>query len=442
MRSFAIKDLYRFYARHGFNPEIDIDEAVRLLLDDMEKGLGEDFQTASSMDMIPLWKTLPRGLPKNRRVIVIDAGGTNFRTCLVTFDESGTPRISEFYKHPMPAIDREMTNEEFFGCIAAYLEPLKDKADTISFCFSFAVKIDPDGGGEAIKLSKEIKLPQIASCKINEGLKAALIKNGWQTVKKVLMVNDTAAVLQAGMLFGQSGAHGFDSNIGFVLGTGLNSAYIEEAPIEKLKTTAFYGKPQIIVCESGKSCAVQQSGFDKELSKRSNLANDYFLERMCSGRYLGALCSIAIKKAAEEKLFSEDVCRSLLALEEMTSESVSLFLKEQDHTAPPFSSVLKGALSGDYIKLRLICESVFERAARLSAAVIAAACLKTGKGKTREKPVCITADGSTFLKGFLMKEKILFHLYTFLREEKDVHFTVVTHPDSVIMGTALSAFLQ
>ncbi|UTC63142.1 hexokinase [Treponema sp. OMZ 787] len=431
-----------FFKRNNFDYKIDIEYASSILLEDMKKGLESNFETASSMDMIPLWKNLPDSVPKDKKVIIIDAGGTNFRAGLVYFDKKGVPEIISFFKHPMPAIDREMTNEEFFDSIAEYLEPLRDEAEVISFCFSYAVKIFPDGGGQAIKLSKEIKLPHIADCKINEGLLQALSRKNWTRVKKVIMVNDTAAVLQSG-IFSETNEQRFDSHVGIVLGTGLNSAYIEYDKIEKLKDTEFYNKPQIIVCESGKSNKIPQSKFDKNLSENSNLKNEYFLERMCSGRYLGELCSIALRTGAAEGIFSPRANKMLLNSRNFSSEEISLFLKEQNHKKNIFSDIIdSGAVSADYVKIYFICKCVFERAARLSAAVIGAACIKTGKGKSPDRPICVSADGSMFLKGFLIKERIFKSLHTCLTEKKGIYFVLKTNDDAVTLGTALAAFLN
>ena len=437
-----MKEIDDFFKRNNFDYKIDIEYAAEILLEDMKKGLESEAESVSSMDMIPLWKNLPDSTPKDKKVIIIDAGGTNFRAGLVYFDKKGLPEILSFFKHPMPALDREMTNEEFFDSIAEYLEPLKDESDMISFCFSYAIKIFPDGGGQAIKLSKEIKLPHIGECKINEGLLQALSRKGWKKIKKIIMVNDTAAVLQSG-IFSETDDQSCDSHIGFVLGTGLNSAYIEYGKIEKLKSTEFYDKPQIIVCESGKSNKIPQSKFDKILSENSNLKNEYFLERMCSGRYLGELCSIALRVGAAEGIFSPQVNKMLLNSSDFSSEEISLFLKEQNHDKNIFSGIIEAhSVSEDYVKIYSICKCFFERAGRLSAAVIAAACIKTGKGKSPDKPICISADGSMFLKGFLIKEGIFKSLHTCLTEKKGIYFVIKTNDEAVTLGTALAAFLN
>ena len=94
-------------------------------------------------------------------MIVIDAGGTNFRTCLVTFDHNLNPVISDFRKSRMPGIEREVSAKEFFSIIADETERLIDKSDRIGFCFSYAATILPDHDGIPECFSKEIKASEV-----------------------------------------------------------------------------------------------------------------------------------------------------------------------------------------------------------------------------------------------------------------------------------------
>ena len=151
-----------FLGRHGFSPAgYDINTVIDGLLYDMKEGLKNGTGNLDSMsaaqDMIPTWGMPPAESPKNETVIVIDAGGTNFRSCLVTFDAEGNPSISELEKTSMPGIERELSKKEFFDAIANNLEHLKNKASKIGFCFSYAMRITPDGDGEVLHFSKEIK---------------------------------------------------------------------------------------------------------------------------------------------------------------------------------------------------------------------------------------------------------------------------------------------
>ena len=127
-----------FLMRHNFVNHVDVLSVAQGLLDDMKKGLkGEK----SDEDMIKTFCNPPKESAKDKSVIVIDAGGTNFRSCLVTFDSNGNPQISEMEKTRMPGVERELSKKEFFEQIADNLEHLKNKSDRIGFCFSYPTEI-------------------------------------------------------------------------------------------------------------------------------------------------------------------------------------------------------------------------------------------------------------------------------------------------------------
>ena len=74
-----------FLTRWGVDAaSVDMKQLLDTFLREMENGL-ED-QNSSSLKMIPTYTEVVQNIPKNEPVIVLDAGGTNFRTCLVTFD--------------------------------------------------------------------------------------------------------------------------------------------------------------------------------------------------------------------------------------------------------------------------------------------------------------------------------------------------------------------
>ena len=91
--------------------------------------------------MIKAGSASVRTISEGENAIIIDAGGTNFRSCLVTFDAAGTPTISEMEKTRMPGVERELSRKEFFEQFAVNLEHLKNKADRIGFCFSYPMEI-------------------------------------------------------------------------------------------------------------------------------------------------------------------------------------------------------------------------------------------------------------------------------------------------------------
>ena len=119
-----------FLSRHNFVRHVDVNVLAESILDDMNRGLRKE---KSDEDMITTWCLPPEKAITNKSVIVIDAGGTNFRSCLVTFDENGEAVISDMEKTKMPGVEKELNKKEFFDQFAANLEHLKNKADTIGF---------------------------------------------------------------------------------------------------------------------------------------------------------------------------------------------------------------------------------------------------------------------------------------------------------------------
>ena len=81
-----------FLARHNFVNHVDVLSVAQAIRDDMIKGLKKE---PADQDMIPTFCNPPKTSSKGKSVIVIDAGGTNFRSCLVTFDYNGKLAFSD-----------------------------------------------------------------------------------------------------------------------------------------------------------------------------------------------------------------------------------------------------------------------------------------------------------------------------------------------------------
>ena len=103
-----------FLERHMLSASaLDDDKMLAFILSEMEKGLAKE--DGSSLQMIPTYVSPDAAVESGRSVIVMDAGGTNFRTCLVTFDEDRHPVISDFRKVGMPGVKEEVSAAEFFS---------------------------------------------------------------------------------------------------------------------------------------------------------------------------------------------------------------------------------------------------------------------------------------------------------------------------------------
>ncbi len=430
----SVQKATEFLNAWGLDPAcVDMQQLLQTFLDEMEKGLA--VEGSSSLKMIPTYTEVVASVPKGEPVIVLDAGGTNFRTCLVTFDEKGAAHIDDFRKVSMPGVKEEVSKEAFFSVFADEVERLITKSDKIGFCFSYAAAITSDHDGIPLVFSKEIKAPSVIGQRVGANLLAELKKRGYDVSnKKVAVLNDTVATLLAG----QSALSEvpYSGYIGFILGTGTNTAYVERnANISKLGM--FDAKSQIINIESG-NFDFCPSNLDREFFDSTKQPGQYHLEKMISGAYLGPLASLVIRKAIGEGVLSTTFAERFNAM----GGSVSTMVMS-NYLEMPFNKgyALVACCDGnedDAIALWTILDRLVARSAKLTAANLAATVLKSGAGTDPRKPVCINADGTTFYKTEYLKKYTEYYLHTYLELEKKRYYRFVRIDDSPTIGAAIA----
>jgi hexokinase len=423
-----------FLMKHNFVNHIDVLSLAQGILDDMRRGLKKQ---GSDQDMIRTFCNPPQKSAANESVIVIDAGGTNFRSCLVTFDAAGNPTISEMEKTRMPGVERELSRQEFFEQFAVNLEHLKNKADRIGFCFSYPMEIQKDGDGILLGFSKEVKAPEVVGCKVGECLKAALAQHGWNTIKRITMCNDTVSALLAGAACAGE-THRYSSYIGYILGTGMNAAYLQPdcdtCGIEK----------QIIVCESGKFRSVTRSDFDIEFDKTTVKPGVFFLEKQCSGAYLGPVSTIVLQTAAREGIFSDAVNKALLAIDQpLTLIEMDKFLHGPFNKDCLLGKIAcENATQEDCDLMYQLLDAIVERSARCSAAILTACAIQTGAGKNAANPICILCNGTTFYKTWMVRERTAAYLDAVLTNQLGIHWEIVSAENDITLGTAIAGLIE
>ena len=402
-----------FLAKHNFS--IDIAENLNeKIIADMNKGL-----TTGGADqaMIKAGSAAVRTINEGETAIVIDAGGTNFRSCLVTKTSDGIS-ITDFEKTSMPAIDRELNKKEFYEAIANNINRLKDKSDKISFCFSYAMAITEDGDGKIIRFSKEIKASDAVGTYIGKELLSELKIQGWSTIKKLNVLNDTTALLLSS--FTDSNIK-WSSHLAFILGTGMNSAYIQNK--------------KIIVTECGMFSALPQSDFDIIVCKKTTQPKQSLLEKMCSGAYLGDIAFEMIKAACEEKLFSIDFIETAKSIQMLTTADFDGLFDSSKNSN--LSQVIESGSTSDFLILKELISSIIIRSAKLTAQAIYAALVSADKEKG-EFPACITCNGSTFWKTPLLKETVEEELKKLL----PYSFKIIQIADDITKGSFAAAFIN
>nr|MBP3283713.1 hexokinase [Treponema sp.] len=428
-----------FLLRHNFPLAMDVASTASSILDDMRDGLAG---LESGEDMFKTWLLPPESAPKNESVIVIDAGGTNFRSCLVFFDAAGAASITDFRKTKMPGVERELSKKEFFDQIADNIDYLKNKSDKIGFCFSYAMEITKDGDGIPNAFSKEVKAPEVIGVPVGKTLVEVLEGRGWNRIKRITLLNDTVAALLAGKAFSKEGTD-YSAYIGFILGTGMNAAYVQPDCVVSGIRNDNDGKEggekiekQIIVCESGKCDRIPLSDFDREVDRKTNIPGQYLLEKGCSGAYLGKLGFELLLAGAKDGLFSSECAQKIAKLDDVSLIELDSFLYA------PFKSGKISDLCQDDTDRQTIYElfdSAVDRVARYAAAILTATAIQTGGGKSPIRPVAILCNGTTFFKTHKLRSRIESYLEDCLTKRMGVHFEIVSAENDITIGTAVAA---
>jgi len=421
----------RFLMEQGLSDEnIRYEKTLEDFLDEMKTGLAGK---SSSLKMIPTYLTAGQDVPVGKKITVLDAGGTNFRVATVYFDAEGQAVVERFEKHTMPGIERELSKEDFFAEIAAYVEPFLDEAGAISFCFSYPTEIQPNRDGRLIAFTKEIKAPEVEGELIGKSLLAALPEK-YQD-KEILILNDTVATLLAGQA--QTVGQAYSSYAGFILGTGTNTAYIEKtSEIGGLSGGA--GDTMIINTESGGYRGKNQGPVDKAFTAKTDHPELFHNEKMISGAYLGGLCLTALKTAAKQDLFSKDFGKRVREMGELETRDVSDFLSISMGDDNPLSSVIRDAREDDIITAYHILNGIVQRAAKLTAVNLSAAVLKCGQGRNPLSPVLITVDGTTFFKLKDFQCRVDDYMRRHLTQRRGLYYRIVQAKDATMLGTAIA----
>ncbi len=420
----VIAETNEFLREISMHPDFtDVKAVTEIFVSEMEKGLRGE---TSSIPMIPTYISAHGTPPENVPVIAVDAGGTNLRVGLVTF-VNGKPNVSRVEKYPMPGSLFEISSDEFFAELAKKILPLTEESDRIGFCFSYPAEIFSDRDGKIICLTKEVCVKDSVGQIIGQELKKKLQEMGVTKSLSFTLLNDTVASLMGGVA--EFTLSSFDGICGLILGTGYNTCCLERGGnVSKLSKA----NDMIINCESGNFTKAVRGKVDEMIDASAEHPDVNTLERMLSGAYIGKLVTSTAHFAARKGLLSGSFAE---IIPPFSSLEVDDFLRRADNR------VAQMCVGTDAGVLSEIIDKCFERAARLVCANIAALCLRCDGGKQPEKPFCVVAEGSTFYKSLLFREKLDKCVKNDI-ESKLTRFVVFKQAENATLsGSALSALL-
>jgi hexokinase len=411
--------------------DIDTNELVSVFTEDMVWGLaGKE----GALRMIPTYIEADNDFITDTPVLAIDAGGTNFRAAIVTVSKSGKIMICDTVSYKMPGLEYEISSMEFFNTIAGYIGPLAEKVGKIGFCFSYPTEILPDRDGRLLQFCKEVQAKEVEGQLIGKSLLEAL----GTPHKQIVLLNDTVATLLAG----KSAAlrRSYESFIGFILGTGTNTCYIEKNQNILKKRGLNQEKSQIINIESGDFGRPTRTDLDILFDKTTTNPGSYKFEKMFSGGYFGGLALFVLKAAAREGVFQDQSAEGIAEIAELTSWDANSYAAEQAAQGNPLVEPVINP--NDAESCRSIINELIDRAAKLVAGSMSAVILKCGKGRTPDKPILITVEGTTFYKLHNFRPRFEMYLNEYLSDGRKRYVELTEVAQSSLIGAALAALID
>lgn len=368
-----------FLLKYGQASElIDCDKQLDIFIGEMKRGLSGE----GSLAMIPTYLYEKKGaaVKAGGKTIVIDAGGTNFRSAAAYFGDNGEAVFEDLQKTEMPAIRQRLSKEEFYNRIAENVSRLLNKGGDIGFCFSYPVAMESCGDGVITSCTKGVDAPETVGTRVGECTLKAIEKYDGKS-RKIVILNDTAAALLGGMacVRGEYSAY-----IGYIFGTGTNICYTEDVR-NIVKASGLKDGRMLVNTECGNYDKFPCGAIDEEAFELTENAEAQRFEKMTSGKYLSTLICLTLKSAAKEGVLS----RSFGG--EYSLKDISEFLNGESNA---FSENF--ATEEDRAAAVQICTDAVIRAAKLGAVANAATAVLSGK--PNGAPVAVFAEGTTFDK--------------------------------------------
>ena len=409
-----------FLMAHGQSAEnIDIKSSLNNFWQQMQLGLDGN----GGMPMIPTYlMNVDRSKIKpNEKHILIDAGGTNFRSALGYFDEQGQVVIERQKKTIMPASDKLLTKSEFYNTIASNVSRLLPAGINVGFCFSYQVDMNKDLDGKVVMFSKEVKAPEVIGTQVGKETLLAC-KQYDKAKRKIVILNDTVATLLGGLALTDEK---FSAYLGYIYGTGTNVCYIEDtSKITKVKELPT-GK-MLVNTECGNFDGFQQGDFDKVTIARTAVPDKQLFEKMTSGKYLADIIYEALSVAERNGIF---VGKTNIV--PFTLKDVSTFLTEDN-----FCGLFEAEQDTQLVKE--ICTELIRRAAKMGAIVNSALAIASCNDKSL--PVAIVAEGTTFNK--LPYYRAFFEEYlTEILGAWGIKYKILQGEDLNLVGTLMATMI-
>ncbi|KAG7516707.1 hexokinase-2-like [Solea senegalensis] len=370
-------------------------------------GLGKHSHHRAAVKMLPTFvRATPDGTEKGD-FLALDLGGTNFRVLHVRVceDEQQVLKMDS----QICSIPQEMMlgpGEQLFDHIASCLsdfidaQNLKGQTLPLGFTFSFPCEQLEIDKSILIRWTKGFNCSGVEGEDVVKLLKDAVHRRGDYDIGSVAMVNDTVGTMMS------CGYRDQSCEIGMIIGTGTNACYMEE--MKNVKRVAG---------EDGRMCInTEWGGFGDDHSLRDILTEFdlmvdnmsinpgvHIFEKMISGMYLGEIVRLVLVRLTEDKvLFQGQISSALKTPGSFQTKFISE-IEEEDAGLENAQNILTQLElkwdPGDVRVVRLVCDTVSSRSARLCGAALATIAnrMRTSRGLDHLKTT-VGVDGTVYRK--------------------------------------------
>ncbi|KAM4726194.1 hexokinase-4-like [Anableps anableps] len=384
-----------------------LQEVSARLWKDMIRGLGKHTHHRASVKMLPTFvRATPDGT-ENGDFLALDLGGTNFRVLHVRVMEEEQKVLK--MDSQICAIPQEImlgTGEQLFdhiaACLSEFLDSQKLKGQTLPLGFTFSFPCEQKEIDKSILIhwTKGFNCSGVEGQDIVKLLKEAIHRRGDYDISSVAMVNDTVGTMMS------CGYRDQSCEIGMIIGTGTNACYMEE--MKNVKR---------VEGEDGRMCINTEWGgfgddgslqdilteFDRVVDKTSINPGVHTFEKMISGMYLGEVVRLVLMKLTEEKLlFKGEASEALRTPGKFETKFISQ-IEEPDSGLENAKKILTELdLKWDLVDacvVRLVCDTISSRSARLCAAALATIAnrIRVNRGLDNLKTT-VGVDGTVYKK--------------------------------------------
>ena len=381
-------------------PKTALHRIIKDFHTDMERGL---CGKASSLKMIPTYVDRPTGREKGS-FIALDLGGTNFRVLGIELKGNGSSSEPEVMKFGLQKRYMTGKGEELFAFLASSVKKFLSKTGMgargridLGFTFSFPVKQAGIASGTLVTWTKGFEASGVVGKDVVGLLRDAICKEGIGNINIAALANDTV-----GTLASRSYEDPY-CDVGVIIGTGTNACYPEKMPlIKKWKGPSTRSGQMIINIEWGNFNKLETTVYDRQLDGESDNPRSQMLEKMVSGMYLGRLCGLVLKDlAARKHIFAGKYAGIKDKFDSFKSEHVSAVESDRSKDLKGVMKLLdelgiRGSSPADRAAVKAACAAVSTRAARISAAAIAAVITKMDPELSARHTVAV--DGSVYEK--------------------------------------------